>query len=405
MMQTLHGGQAWNSCSRFAAAALRAILAAVLLVSACSGLAQGSGEQTPRTGAAASANPSAGDWRPVGSAAARNGTSSTADHSRFKRLQGPFASGEEVTKACLSCHTQAAQQVMQTRHWTWDYTNPDTNQRLGKKTMVNAFCIGDRSNEAFCQSCHIGYGWKDQSFDFSLQSKVDCLVCHQTGGYRKEPGMGGEVLTEAVARSAGTDAKVGPVELAWVAQRVGRTSTQSCGACRYYGGGGDGVKHGDLDSSLNRADRALDVHMASRASGGAGFACATCHQSDAHQLAGSRISMTAADPHGPLLRGSGRQGRNPATCQSCHGDKPHHESLLTVQRLNQHTQKLACQTCHIPSYARGGVPTKMAWDWSEAGRNNGPGQPVIEKDAQGHVVYDGRKGRFTLGENVEPEYL
>jgi hypothetical protein len=32
--------------------------------------------------------------------------------------------------------------------------------------MRNGFCIGDRSNEAFCQSCHVDYGWKDASFDF-----------------------------------------------------------------------------------------------------------------------------------------------------------------------------------------------------------------------------------------------
>ena len=45
---------------------------------------------------------------------------STADHSKFKELKGPFKTGEEVTKACLSCHTEASKQVMNTRHWTWE---------------------------------------------------------------------------------------------------------------------------------------------------------------------------------------------------------------------------------------------------------------------------------------------
>ncbi len=54
----------------------------------------------------------------------KNPTKGTADHTKFKELQGPFASGSEVTKVCLSCHTEAATQVMGTRHWTWDYTNP-----------------------------------------------------------------------------------------------------------------------------------------------------------------------------------------------------------------------------------------------------------------------------------------
>ena len=155
---------------------------------------------------------------------------STADHSKFKELQGPFKTGSEVTKACLSCHTEAAKQVMNTRHWTWEYTNPDTGQKLGKKTMLNSFCIGDRSNEAFCQSCHVGYGWKDDKFDFHDQTKVDCLVCHHTGGYKKPAGMAGEVPTERTELPPGSGKFVDPVDLAMVAQHIGKTSVATCGS-------------------------------------------------------------------------------------------------------------------------------------------------------------------------------
>ena len=58
---------------------------------------------------------------------------STADHTKFKELQRTFASGPEVTKACLACHTEAAKQIHRTKHWTWDYVNPDTQQRLGRR--------------------------------------------------------------------------------------------------------------------------------------------------------------------------------------------------------------------------------------------------------------------------------
>ena len=330
---------------------------------------------------------------------------STADHSKFKELKGPFKSGSEVTQACLSCHTEAAKQVMGTRHWTWEYTNPANGQTLGKKTMLNSFCIGDKSNEAFCQSCHVGYGWKDSNFNFKDESKVDCLVCHNTGGYKKPAGLAGEVPTEKTEYPPGSGKYLDPVDLARVAQAVGKTSTTTCGTCHYNGGGGDGVKHGDLDSSLNKADKALDVHMASKAKGGQGFTCATCHQSDGHQIAGSRIAMTASDPHGPTLRGSVHEGRNAATCQSCHGDKPHKEGLLTLERLNNHTSKLACQTCHVPEFARGGVATKMAWDWSQAGRLTPEGKSIVEKDEHGHAIYDSRKGSFKLAENVVPDYV
>jgi octaheme c-type cytochrome (tetrathionate reductase family) len=342
-----------------------------------------------------------GEWAEV-----KPGSKSTADHSKFKELQGPFKSGSEVTKACLGCHTEAARQVMGTRHWTWEYTNPATGQKLGKKTMLNSFCIGDRSNEAFCQSCHVGYGWKDDSFDFMDESKVDCLVCHHTGGYRKPAGMAGEVPVERAELPPGSGKFIDPVDLAMVAQHIGKTGTATCGSCHYAGGGGDGVKHGDLDSSLNSAEPALDVHMASKARGGAGFACATCHQADGHQIAGSRIAMTASDPHGPMLRGDTvHAGRNAATCQSCHGDKPHKQGLLSVELLNNHTSKLACQSCHIPEFARGGIATKMAWDWSTAGQLTAEGKPFQKKDGHGHVIYDSKKGDFKLGENVVPDYV
>ena len=325
----------------------------------------------------------------------------TADHTRFKELQGPFASGEEVTRACLGCHTEAASQVMATRHWTWDYVNPETGQRLGKKTMLNGFCIGDRSNEAFCQSCHIGFGWKDASFDFTDQSKVDCLACHNTGHYVKLAGLAGHPPLVRTETSPGSGSFVDPVNLAEVARQVGATSRRTCGTCHYYGGGGDGVKHGDLDSSLNDAPRSLDVHMASD---GANFSCSTCHVADRHQIAGSRINVTASDPHPALVRGE-RSARNPSTCQSCHGDRPHQASLSHAGRLNDHARTLACQSCHIPTFARGGVPTKMAWDWSTAGQMDADGKPFKRKDEKGHVIYDSRKGDFLLGEHVVPDYL
>src|SRR5690554_3171831 len=86
---------------------------------------------------------------------------STADHRQFKQLQGPFATGPDVTKACLSCHTEAAQQLQQTTHRTWEFEHPETGQMLGKRHVVNSFCGAASSNEDFCSACHIGYGWDD----------------------------------------------------------------------------------------------------------------------------------------------------------------------------------------------------------------------------------------------------
>ena len=94
---------------------------------------------------------------------------------------------------------------------------------------------------------------------------------------------------------------------------------------------------------------------------------------------------------------------NPATCQSCHGQAPHKAGARPA-KLNQHADKVACQTCHIPQFARGGVATKMNWDWSAAGKLSPEGKPMLKKDEHGHVIYDSRKGDFVVAENVTPEY-
>lgn len=323
----------------------------------------------------------------------------TADHTKFKELRKNFKSGPEVTAACLSCHTEAARQIHHTKHWTWEYINPDSMQRLGKKNVINNFCLAIPSNYAFCNTCHIGYGWKDKSFDFTSETSVDCLVCHDTtGSYIKAAGMAGHPAYQDMEFPPGSGQVIRAVDLQRVAQRVGKTSRDTCGSCHFYGGGGDGVKHGDMDSSLAAPDRALDVHMDAL---GLDFTCATCHMTIGHQVPGSRYAPTAMDRGGRHLRGK-QDKSNPGTCQSCHGNQPH-EAEVGV--LNKHSSKVACQTCHIPAMSRGGIPTKIFWDWSTAGKLGPDGMPIAKVDAKGHEVYNSKKGDFILGENIVPEYI
>ena len=338
-----------------------------------------------------------------GTAAAAS--ASTADHSKFKELQQTFKSGPEVTKACLKCHIEAAKQIHKTTHWTWEYLNPATGQLLGKKHLINNFCISPQSNEAWCNSCHVGYGWKDDTFDFTSQENVDCLACHDTtGGYKKPGGLAGHPAYKAMEFPPGSGKIIQPVDLNKVAKAIGKTSRDTCGACHFFSGGGDGVKHGDMDSSLSAPDRKLDVHMDAT---GSDFTCGTCHMTTSHQVPGSRYTPTAKDIVGPRIRGKA-DTRNPTTCEACHGDRPHPVKAAKLNnhgdKLNDHARKIACQTCHIPSFARGGVATKMSWDWSTAGKMSPQGKPFQKKDEKGHVIYDSKKGDFVLGENVVPEY-
>jgi octaheme c-type cytochrome (tetrathionate reductase family) len=315
----------------------------------------------------------------------------TADHTKFEALKGPFETGPDVTRACLTCHTEAAGQVMKTIHWSWVCPKA-MKERIGKSVQViNNFCIALPSNEPRCTSCHVGYGWKDKDFDFKDETLVDCLICHDTtGSYRKLPAGAGH---PAYVPTEFDHVLYPAVDLAEVARRVGPPSRQTCGACHFFGGGGDLVKHGDLDSALIQAAKELDVHMNAA---GANFSCQACHTTKEHDIAGRcytippELQDQPTYPGEPLVK---------LSCPACHGLEPHEFS-----KLNHHADRVVCQTCHIPAFARAKA-TNMDWDWSTAGRFDAQGRPYKEKDAGGNASYATQKGSLTWEKDVVPEYL
>ena len=292
----------------------------------------------------------------------------TADHSRHAILQNEFNSGPEVTKACLSCHELAAGQFHKTIHWTWLDPNVPAEERIGKAGhSINNFCINLNGNEPRCTSCHAGYGWRDSSFNFNDEAAVDCLVCHeQTGTYKKFPtGAGNPVQKPTVFK--GNNKTYNPPDWNAVAQSVGRPTRTNCGTCHFYGGGGDGVKHGDIDSSLAKPNKALDVHMGLD---GQNFDCVRCHTTTLHNIAGRTYATPAATHRKSLIEDD---LASKIMCESCHSSTPHKPGV----KANDHTDKVACQSCHIPEFARVNA-TKMAWDWSKAGQKK-DGKPLTLK--------------------------
>jgi octaheme c-type cytochrome (tetrathionate reductase family) len=275
-------------------------------------------------------------------------------------IQGPFESVTEVTLACLECHETADQEVMATSHWTWEsqpYLLDDREGPItvGKKNSINNFCIGIQSNWPGCTSCHVGYGWEDSNFDFSSQANIDCLVCHdQTGTYVK--GYAGF--------------PVEGVDLLAVAQSVGAPTRENCGGCHFKGGGGNAVKHGDLDEELYFPPESVDVHM-----GKHDFLCTDCHQTEKHLIKGRSISVSLDD-------------ENQVFCTDCHVENLHDD-----ERINAHVQTVACQTCHIPVAATRDA-TKMYWDWSTAGQD-------FEENVHTYLKI---KGSFVYESNFVPEY-
>lgn len=353
---------------------------------------------------------------------------SKTDHSKFEVLNQDFKGPEDVTKACLSCHTKAAHDIMKTSHWTWSSKSNKIPGRkgktveLGKKNALNNFCISIQSNEPRCTSCHIGYGWKDKHFDFTDESKVDCLICHDTTGtYKKFPSgagypVGGDFgILKGKNRLLfkGNGKNYFKPDYRKISQNIGKPGRDNCGVCHFYGGGGNDVKHGDLDKSLLNPTKHIDIHMAKE---GANMQCVDCHIAENHDIKGQLYSVES-------------ENRNRISCERCHTEHPHTEKLFVEKfdkrynkkllnrktpkttfdhlLLDRHSKNIACQTCHIPYYSKT-YKTKVFWDWSKAGKKitSGPdkGKPLILKDKEGHVVYNGMKGEFRLAKNITPEY-
>jgi len=335
---------------------------------------------------------------------------STADHTKFEILQQPFRTGPEVTAACLTCHTEAAKQIMQTSHWTW--ICPRAGKEVAAKQhrqagkgghLVNNFSISIASNEPRCTSCHAGYGWKDKTFDFDDQTLVDCLVCHDTTRtYKKFPTKAGHPVyaddpPEKREWPPGSGNLWEPPDLSYVARNIGKSDRHTCGMCHFWGGGGEGAKHGDMDTTLAEPDRELDVHMHA---GGLNFTCTACHTTREHKIAGRCFTIPAFEEHEFVMRGLDRQ-RNFLACESCHTTAPHDDS-----KLDDHADKVSCQACHIPTFARR-RPTKMWWDWSRAGEKDERGQLLVRnEEVKGSTVvsYHTMQGQSIWAKDEVPEY-
>ncbi|HER07977.1 MAG TPA: tetrathionate reductase family octaheme c-type cytochrome [Bacteroides sp.] len=287
------------------------------------------------------------------------------DHTPY--IDGPFSTPQEVTETCLICHEEMDLDILKTRHWNWlgeEFVEDGESMKLGKQNIINNFCIAVPSNWPRCTSCHIGYGWKDETFDFTDGYNIDCLICHdRTGTYQKTP--------------TGAGMPDPSVDLVKVARGVGKTTIHNCSICHFNGGGGTGVKHGDMDESMINPTPEIDVHM-----GANGFTCASCHAGENHQILGAS-------------HGSMEAGTNHISCVDCHGDQPHSRKIV-----NNHNKSVACETCHIPSFARE-EPTKTWWDWSTAGNK----KRTVQPDEFGKADYDVMKGDFAWEKDVVPEYL
>jgi len=307
------------------------------------------------------------------------------DHTKL--VNGTFKVGSDVTRVCLECHEKQATDFMKTSHWNWKGTPNHVKgleksaKEYGKANMLNAYCTSIEAGKdglvhEACGKCHAGYGWSRSNYDFSNKANVDCLICHAQKGNYARSAFNCDVDMKSMEK--------GSMDLDVAARNVGMPTRRNCGYCHFFGGGGDAVKHAGLDSTLEKTTKKHDVHMGTKASGGQDMSCQTCHRTAEHRIAGASSMMAHYDSR--------------VACIDCHsGDRAPHRTSKNGLILNGHLAAVACETCHIPIFAKGQA-TKMSWNWSDVGKNLNP-EEQFDKE-----TFARKKGSFTWGMNVVPVY-
>lgn len=269
----------------------------------------------------------------------------------------------EGTKTCLACHEKEAKSFFYSDHYQWRAQAPNLvnarGQRLGKINVINDFCTNPRASwigpvknsrgeviSKGCSKCHAGLGLMPSEKETPEQlANMDCLICHAQG-YQRDlypDGQGGWVWKPVLWKNQeGLDS---------VAKRIGLPTRNTCLRCHAASGGGSNYKRGDLEYALADTTRDFDVHMGTD---GANLQCVDCHRGEDHRVRGRGVDLAGTDlPGKPLSCDDG----------SCHDSRPH-----AAEVLNLHAQRVACPTCHIPTFAKADA-TDMVRDWSKPAYN------------------------------------
>lgn len=196
-----------------------------------------------------------------------------------------------------------------------------------------------------CGQCHIGGGYGPPSEEMMpivfreehQRQGIDCLICHSQTYDMNER----YVFDDGVGLRWNQDRSLA------AAMTVGTPTQEGCLHCHQHNMGGDSYPFNEQSRHPGyQAARLLhegakrgtpftpdvDVHAA------AGMVCLDCHTSVGHRIArGNKgVDLVSNDLPGVDV-----------SCESCHSDDPHmmNEELMTI--LNQHTDFIACETCHI----------------------------------------------------------
>ncbi|MFA5354031.1 MAG: hypothetical protein WC291_07365 [Thermodesulfovibrionales bacterium] len=275
------------------------------------------------------------------------------------------------SSTCLVCHSNEANQVHASVHYQWKGSAEEliNGQPVQGKTAgaMNSYCVNILGNWNSCSACHVGLGAVPEETAMMAQlNNIDCLICHQKEYKRVK--VNGAFVPDTANMAIGMDQ---------AAQTVHKPTRATCLQCHAKGGGGDNNKRGDMPLALgNTSDRNLDVHMSTT---GQNITCQQCHTTQEHRIAGRGNDLRPTDLNAPMG----------CSTASCHQSFSHADSTL-----NRHTAKIACQTCHISTFARDAADT-LATEATE-----------MHRDWQfSHLAADGKMHPlYTMVNNVKPVY-
>lgn len=249
---------------------------------------------------------------------------------------------------------------------------------------------GDTLSEG-CGQCHIGGQGQAplgemmplyRTLDVEKDA-IDCLICHAAAYDMNRKVV---LQDEDGRRRWGQDRRL------LAALSVTTPTAPMCLRCHQHNFGGDifvDADHPEYHQSLietgNRRPRVLhpgskrgtpyspawDVHAA------AGLDCIECHATRGHLMAKGTHTTTMMANDLPEVE---------VSCLDCHDDGPHDGATEQGRALNDHLDRLACQTCHIPSLHPDNMTRR---DFAHTEREADPGIFIYSDVEKGHLPGDG----------------
>ena len=374
-------------------------------------------------------------------------TTAAEAHASITAYEGP--------STCISCHEDEALSMHGSVHYqqsgdainlTNDVTPfsasglPRAGERGNGAIGINTYCGSHENSPRFtCAGCHVGNGRfpsaelpLDETERLAELSNIDCLMCHQDTYKRFPTGEFEPLQIVSIGADGKPDPSLEPIlrtgsqgipvvdpntldflfepadsnstlvnlggsplmqDRVSAAQSVHATTRKACLNCHAKAGGGDGTKRGDISSALIEPTPGIDIHMSAA---GENLTCSGCHDAGGHRLKGRGLDLRPNDVPEHF------------TCESCH-DRPHGDySNRNGGSRDKHATRVACQTCHIPTYAKG-VPTETNRDWEDphysAAACNGRGGWLPREDKGQDLTptyhwFDGTSQVYVLGENL-----